>query len=43
MAEPIQETVIRSIQATESLYHRLVLLVVESGYGKTAVLRAVAG
>ena len=43
MAEPIQETVICSIQAAGSLYHRLFLLVVESSSGKTAVLHAVAG
>jgi len=42
MAEPIQETVMRSVHAAESLYHRLVVLVGESGSGKTAVLRDVA-
>ena len=42
MAEPIQDTIKRSLQAAENLYHRLVLLVGESGSGKTRVLRAVA-
>ncbi|GKT06960.1 BREX-3 system P-loop-containing protein BrxF [Desulforhabdus sp. TSK] len=42
MAKPIQEKIIRSIQAAERMYHRLVLLVGETGSGKTGVLRDVA-
>lgn len=42
MAVPIQEKVMHSLQAAEGLYHRLVLLVGETGSGKTAVLREVA-
>ncbi|OGQ88896.1 MAG: AAA family ATPase [Deltaproteobacteria bacterium RIFOXYD12_FULL_56_24] len=42
MAEPIQDKIKRSIQAAEGLYHRLVLLVGETGSGKTGVLRDVA-
>ena len=42
MAEPIQDRIKRSINATEGLYHRLVLLVGEIGSGKTEVLRDVA-
>ena len=42
MAEPIQGKIKRSIQAVEGLYHRLVLLVGETGSGKTAVLRDIA-
>jgi DNA polymerase III delta prime subunit len=38
----IQDKLKRSIEAAESLYHRLVLLVGETGSGKTAVLRDVA-
>lgn len=42
MAEPIHEKIKRSIQEAEGLYHRLVLLVGETGSGKTRVLREVA-
>ena len=42
MAEPIQDKIKRSLQAAEGLYHRLVLLVGETGSGKTGVLRDVA-
>ena len=42
MAEPIQDKIKRSLQAAEGLYHRLVLLVGETGSGKTSVLRDVA-
>lgn len=42
MAESIQDKIRRSLEAAESLYHRLVLLVGDSGSGKTDVLRDVA-
>ena len=42
MVEPIQDKIKRSLQAAEVLYHRLVLLVGETGSGKTSVLREVA-
>ena len=42
MAEPIHDKITRSLQAAEGLYHRLVLLVGETGSGKTGVLRDVA-
>lgn len=42
MAEPIHDKIKRSLQAAEGLYHRLVLLVGETGTGKTGVLRDVA-
>jgi len=42
MAEPIQDKIKRSLQAAEGLYHRIVLLVGETGSGKTGVLRDVA-
>ena len=42
MAEPIHVKIKRSLQAAEDLYHRLVLLVGETGSGKTGVLRDVA-
>lgn len=42
MAEPVHEKIKRSLQAAEGLYHRLVLLVGETGSGKTDVLREVA-
>ena len=42
MAEPIHDKIKRSIQAAEGLYHRLVLLVGETGSGKTCVLRDIA-
>jgi len=43
MAEPLHDKIMRSLQATEGLYHRLVLLVGKSGSGKTAILFGVAG
>lgn len=42
MTEPIHDKIKRSLQAAEGLYHRLVLLVGETGSGKTGVLRDVA-
>lgn len=42
MAEPIHDKIKRSLQAAEGLYHRLVLLVGETGSGKTGLLREVA-
>ena len=42
MAESICDKIIGSIHAADGLYHRLVLLVGETGFGKTAVLRDVA-
>jgi hypothetical protein len=42
MAEPIPDKIKRSLQAAGGLYHRLVLLVGETGSGKTSVLRDVA-
>ena len=42
MAEPIHDKIKRSLLAAEGLYHRLVLLVGETGSGKTGVLRDVA-
>ena len=42
MAELMQEKVKSALQAAEGLYYRLVLLVGETGIGKTAALRAVA-
>lgn len=42
MGEPIHDKIKRSLQAAEWLYHRLVLLVGETGSGKTGVLREVA-
>ncbi|MBE0434052.1 BREX-3 system P-loop-containing protein BrxF [candidate division WOR-3 bacterium] len=42
MASPIHEKIKRSLQAADGLYHRLVLLVGETGSGKTGVLRDVA-
>lgn len=42
MAEPIHYKIKRSLQAAEGLYHRLVLLVGETGSGKTGVLRGIA-
>jgi hypothetical protein len=38
----IREQLLESLQAAEGLYHRLVLLVGETGSGKTGVLRDVA-
>ncbi|CDQ10178.1 AAA ATPase central domain protein [Acidithiobacillus ferrivorans] len=42
MAEPIHDKIKQSLKAAEGLYHRLVLLVGETGSGKTGVLRDVA-
>ncbi|AKH39029.1 MULTISPECIES: BREX-3 system P-loop-containing protein BrxF [Nitrosomonas] len=42
MAEPIPDKIIRSLRAAEGLYYRLVLLVGETGSGKTSVLQNVA-
>jgi hypothetical protein len=42
MTEPIHDKIKRSLQAADELYHRLVLLVGETGSGKTGVLRTVA-
>lgn len=42
MAEPIPDKVKRSLQSAEKLYHRLVLLVGETGSGKTGVLQNIA-
>jgi DNA polymerase III delta prime subunit len=43
MPEPIQNRVKESLGQAKNLYHRLVLLVGESGAGKTTALRTVAG
>jgi hypothetical protein len=42
MAEPIHNKIRRSIQAAEGMYHRLVLVVGETGSGKTGILRELA-
>lgn len=42
MATLIQDKIRRSIEAAEGLYYRLVLLVGETGSGKTGILRDVA-
>lgn len=42
MTEPILDTIKKSLKTAEGLYHRLVLLVGETGSGKTGVLRDVA-
>ncbi|MDI6815817.1 MAG: BREX-3 system P-loop-containing protein BrxF [Actinomycetota bacterium] len=42
MTVPIRDQVKRALQAAEGLYYRLVLLVGETGTGKTVALRAVA-
>ena len=42
MAGIVHEKIRQSLQAAEGLYHRLVLLVGETGSGKTGVLRGVA-
>lgn len=42
MAEPIHDKIKRSLQTAGGLYHRLVLLVGETGSGKTGVLRVIA-
>ncbi len=43
MAGMIHERIKQSLQTAEGLYHRLVLLVGETGSGKTKVLREFAG
>jgi predicted ATPase len=43
MAEAMQEQIRQSLRTAEGLYHRLVLLVGETGSGKTKVLREFAG
>ena len=42
MSEPLKDKIIKTLQAAEGLYHRLVLLVGKSGSGKTQILRSVA-
>ena len=42
MGKPIKDTIKKSIEASEELYHRLVLLVGEVGSGKTSALRELA-
>ncbi|MDE0031203.1 MAG: BREX-3 system P-loop-containing protein BrxF [Deltaproteobacteria bacterium] len=42
MIGPMHDKIKRALQSAEGLYHRLVLLVGETGSGKTAVLRDVA-
>jgi len=42
MADPHQVEIMKSLQAADGLYHRLVLLVGENGSGKTRVLHDVA-
>jgi MoxR-like ATPase len=42
MAISTNDKIKRSLQAAEGLYHRLVLLVGETGSGKTGVLRDIA-
>lgn len=42
MSEPLQNRIKQSLGQAETLYHRLVLLVGETGSGKTAAIRAVA-
>lgn len=42
MAEPILEQIKRALEVADDRYYRLVLLVAESGSGKTGVLRKVA-
>jgi len=42
MAEPIQDKVMRALDTVEELYHHLVLLVGETGSGKTVILQHVA-
>lgn len=39
MAEPIQNILKRAIAASEGIYHRLILLIGESGSGKTQTLK----
>nr|WP_321329931.1 BREX-3 system P-loop-containing protein BrxF [Alcaligenes faecalis] len=42
MTEQVRNKIKRSLQTSEGLYHRLVLLVGETGSGKTAVLQDIA-
>jgi len=42
MAESIEEKVVKSINAVEEMYHRLVLIVGKSGTGKTAIIQRLA-
>ena len=42
MAEAIQEKIKQSLRTAEGLYHRLVLLIGETGSGKTELLREFA-
>jgi hypothetical protein len=42
MAEAIKDKIKRSLMAADGLYHRLVLLVGETGSGKTGILHEVA-
>lgn len=42
MSESIIEKIKQSLHTADSLYHRLVLLVSEAGFGKTAVLQEIA-
>lgn len=42
MAEPILDQIKRALEVADGRYYRLVLLVAESGSGKTGVLRKVA-
>jgi predicted AAA+ superfamily ATPase len=42
MAVSIQDKIKQSLQAAEGLYHRLVLLLGETGSGKTGILRDIA-
>jgi ATP/maltotriose-dependent transcriptional regulator MalT len=41
MAEPLADSVIKTISQAAELYYRLVVLVAPAGAGKTAALRAV--
>ncbi|EFC92401.1 conserved hypothetical protein [Dethiosulfovibrio peptidovorans DSM 11002] len=42
MVDPIENQVIRLLEAAEDLYHRLVLIVGKSGSGKTSVVQNLA-
>lgn len=43
MTNLLQDKIIQSLQTAEGLYYRLVLLVGETGSGKTEILRHIAG